>query len=455
MKKEIKDIFGGKTILILGLGLLGRGAGVARFLARTGAKLIVTDLKSKEDLAESLRGLKKFSNITYVLGRHRMSDVEKADMVIRSTAVRYDSPFVLRAKEKNIPVEMDASLFAKLMPEGVTLVGVTGTRGKSSVSYAAAHILGKAKSFKGSVYLAGNVRGVATLPLLEKVKKGDVVVLELDSWQLQGFGEARVSPSIAVFTTFMRDHMDYYRGNMRAYMKDKTHIYRYQKKDDVLITSNDTLRAMSSYGAPVPKSRVKKAREISADTKMRVIGRHQRINLGYAAEVCRTLGVSEGDIKRGIATFPGVEGRLEYVGRLRGVVWYNDNNASSPDATIAALDTFKKEKRDIVLIAGGTNKNLDLKVLASHIARIPKATILLPGTATDELLDMLRGLKYTSPVMCVESMKSAVSAAYDMAEKGDCVLLSPGASSHGLFKNAYDRNDQFLKEVKKLMRTSS
>ncbi|MBC8464788.1 MAG: UDP-N-acetylmuramoyl-L-alanine--D-glutamate ligase [Parcubacteria group bacterium] len=450
MKREIKDIFAGKTILILGLGLLGRGVGVARFLARAGAHLIVTDLKSEKKLAASLKGLKRYSNITYVLGKHRVKDVDAADMIIRSTAVRYNSPFVLRAKEKHIPVEMDASLFAKLMPEGVQIVGITGTRGKSTVSYATAHILEQSKSGTGNVYLAGNVRGVATLPLLEKVKKGDVVVLELDSWQLQGFGEARISPSIAVFTTFMRDHMDYYRGNMRVYMRDKTHVYRHQKKGDVFIASKDALSAMKAYGAPKPKGTVVTPTALSRDMKTKLIGEHNRHNLALAVEACRALGIAERDIAKGVATFSGVEGRLEYMGSIKGVEWYNDNNASSPDATIAALTAFKKKKKPVVLIAGGTDKNLDLRELALRIARVPKAVILFPGTATDALLDMVREMKQTLPIMYVESMKEAVSAAHDIAEKGDTVLLSPGASSKGLFKNEYDRNDQFIKEVKKL-----
>jgi UDP-N-acetylmuramoylalanine--D-glutamate ligase len=455
MKKGMREKFEEKTILILGLGLLGRGVGVARFLARAGAKLIVTDLKSEDELAQSLKELRKYDNIEYVLGRHRMSDVEKADMVIRSTAVRYDSPFVLRAKEKNIPVEMDASLFAKLVPEGVTIVGITGTRGKSTVSYAVTHILKEAKSFKGHVYLAGNVRGVATLPLLEKVKAEDVVVLELDSWQLQGFGEAKMSPHIAVFTTLMRDHMDYYRGNMRAYMKDKSHVYRWQKKGDMLITTKKGRAILKAYGAPDPKGSVREVAALPSNAKMNLLGAHNKMNLSLATEVCRALEISEQDITKGVATFPGVEGRLEYMGNIKGATWYNDNNASSPDATIAALLTFKKEKKDMILIAGGTDKNLDLEEFVDTIARTPKAIVCLPGSATDAILNLLSKKKHIPPIMCVGNMRDAVVAAYDMAKKGDVVLLSPGFSSKGLFKNAYDRNDQFLREVKKLMKTSS
>jgi len=219
--KELNTLFTGKKITILGLGVLGRGSAITGFLARHGAILTVTDLKSKEELKPSLDKLAKYPNIRYVLGEHRMEDMTGADMVMRSPDVRYDSPYVLAARDVGVSVEMDASLFMKLMPAGVRVVGVTGTRGKSTVSYAIAHILEQAKSCKGNVYLAGNVRDGATLPLLAKVKEGDIVVLELDSWQLQGFGESKRSPHVAVFTNLMRDHMNYYRGDMKRYAVDK------------------------------------------------------------------------------------------------------------------------------------------------------------------------------------------------------------------------------------------
>src|SRR3989344_154624 len=235
---DYKDYFKGKKITIVGLGLLGRGVGDAQFLAECGADLIVTDLKSKEDLALSLRKLKKYKNITYRLGEHNLGDFKNRDMIVKSAGVPLDSPYIAEAKKNKIPVEMDASLFAKFTP--ATIVGVTGTRGKSTVTHLIAHILERA--YPKHVFVGGNVRGIATLPLLRKTKVGDIVVLELDSWQLQGFGEAKLSPNIAVFTNFLPDHLNYYKGDMRKYFDDKANIFKHQKEDEVLVLGEQLLK---------------------------------------------------------------------------------------------------------------------------------------------------------------------------------------------------------------------
>src|SRR3989344_2124988 len=176
-ESSYRGAFKGKKITMLGLGLLGRGVNVAKFLAELGAELTITDLKSKEALATSLKQLKKFKNIRYVLGKHELKDFKNCDMVIKSAGVPLDSPFIAEAKKNKIPVEMDASLFARFTP--ATIVGVTGTRGKSTVTHLLEHILTRA--YPKHVFVGGNVRGMATLPLLKKKKIGDIVILELDS----------------------------------------------------------------------------------------------------------------------------------------------------------------------------------------------------------------------------------------------------------------------------------
>src|ERR1700739_343449 len=181
----------GKKITLLGLGLLGRGIGDAEFLAKCDAHLIVTDVKSEAQLAESGERLKKFSNVECHLGGHREEDFSDADLVIKAAGVPLDSPEVALAKKHNIEVAMSTALFAKYaMETGATVVGVTGTRGKSTVTqmiYEALRASGK------KVLLGGNVRGVSTLAMSLEVTPDTVCVLELDSWQLQGFGDLRIS----------------------------------------------------------------------------------------------------------------------------------------------------------------------------------------------------------------------------------------------------------------------
>ena len=159
-QKEFRD----KKITIMGLGLLGRGIGDAVFLAECGAKLTITDLKTKAELKESLKKLNKFRNIKYVLGKHDLEDFKNADFILKAAGVPIDSIFIKEARKHKVPIEMDVSFFAKFA-QGVKIVGVTGTRGKSMTTALIYQILSKNIKDR-EIFLGGNVRGVATLPLL-------------------------------------------------------------------------------------------------------------------------------------------------------------------------------------------------------------------------------------------------------------------------------------------------
>ena len=274
------DFFKNKRITVLGLGLLGRGVGDVEFLAKCGAEVLVTDKKSDGELAESVAKLKKYPNVTFRLGGHQKEDFEKCDLVIKSAGVRLDSPEIVAARAAGVPVAMSTALFAKYaMEEGAKVVGVTGTRGKTTVAHMIHHSLisafAKASADRrANVFLGGNVRGISTLAMLPDVKKGDIAVLELDSWQLQGFGELKISPNISVFTNLMPDHQNYYK-DMEEYFSDKANIFRYQKVGDVLIIGNsiaDKVRATQPPLDPIIPER------IPSDWKLRVVGEQNRGN---------------------------------------------------------------------------------------------------------------------------------------------------------------------------------
>src|ERR1700761_1157631 len=209
-----KDFFAGKRVTLMGLGLLGRGIGDAAFLAGLGAQLTVTDRKSEAELAASLKQLAGFPNIQYVLGEHRLENFQHADMVIKAAGVPVASPYIEAARDAGVAVYMSTALFAKFARQtGARLVGITGTRGKSTVTHMIHHAL---TGTDRRALLGGNVRGLSTLALLPEVRNGDIAVLELDSWQLQGFGDLRMSPDVAVFTNLLMDHLNYY-PDMDAY----------------------------------------------------------------------------------------------------------------------------------------------------------------------------------------------------------------------------------------------
>ena len=430
----------------MGLGLLGRSIAYTKFLAECGADITVTDLKTKPELAASIKSLSKYKNIKYTLGKHDLKDFKNKDMIIKAAGVPLDSIYVKEAKKNNIPVEMDASLFAKLA-DGVTIIGVTGTRGKTMTTMLIYEILkANEESLKGKVYLGGNVRGGATLPLLTKVKAGDIVVLELDSWQMQGFGDSKISPNISVFTTFMPDHMNYYKDDMKKYFDDKANIFKYQKNGDTLIIRPGMKKL-------IPKDI--KSKLIVANSKkvtgfqFIVPGSHQLDNLAAAVEVAKLFKISEANIKKAVKGFKGVEGRLQFVKEVNCVKIYNDNNATTPEATMAgikALGENTKRKR-IILIAGGADKGLETSGLEKMINKYCKDVVLLPGSGTEKLL--IKN-KLKTPFRIVKTLKEAAEISSGLAKKGDMVLFSPAFASFGMFTNEYDRNDQFMKIVSKL-----
>lgn len=456
--KNYKQQFKGKKITIMGLGILGRGVGYTKFLAECGADLIVTDLKTKEQLRSSLKELKKYKNIKYTLGGHKLKDFRNRDMIIKAAGVPLDSIYIKEAKKNKIPVEMDVSLFIKSAPK-IKVVGVTGTRGKSMTTQLIYEILKKNIKNK-EVLLGGNVRGVATLPFLENVREGDILVCELDSWQLQGFGEDKISPNVSVFTTFMPDHMDYYKDSMKKYFADKANIFKYQKKDDVLITSSEMKKFIKKSEAGGKFIIVNP--QLISNWKFNVPGEHHRRNLAYAVEVAKQFKIPVSEIKTTIASFKGLEGRLQLLRTYKGIKIYNDNNATTPTATIAGLEALASSRpylekisgsptsrtcENIILICGGSDKGLPLANFVKVINKNCKSMLTIPGNGTDRLL---KDYKIKVKTKVCNGLEDAIKEALTQVKRGDVILFSPAFASFGAYNNEYERNDEFVKIIKEL-----
>jgi UDP-N-acetylmuramoylalanine--D-glutamate ligase len=425
--------FKGKKVTLMGLGLLGRGIGDAIFLAKEGAEIVVTDLKSQELLKESVKKLKDFPNIKLLLGEHRLEDFRNKDFILKAAGVPLDSIYIEEARKNDIPIEMDASLFAKLAP-GILIVGITGTRGKTTTTTLIYEILKNA--YRGTiqdVFLAGNIRGKATLPLLDEVKHGDIVVMELDSWQLQGFGEAKISPHISVFTNFMNDHLNYYKGDLERYLEDKAQIFLHQKQKDYLVTTEGVAHLLTAkyYGNLQHPPEVVRKEDVPQDWKVSIPGDHNLENIALASKVAQIMHIPEHKVRETVENFQGVKGRLELVRTYNGVKIYNDTTATTPDATIAALKALAGHK-SLILIMGGADKGLDMSKLIEAIPEYCKHVIFLKGTGTDKL-----------EVDSLGSLEKAFQTALSVAVEGDVILFSPAFASFGMFKNEYDRGDKF------------
>jgi len=377
-------------------------------------------------------------------------------MVIKAAGVPLDSIYIKEAEKNKIPIEMDVSLFIKYAPK-IKVVGVTGTRGKSMTTQLIYEILKKNIKNK-KVLLGGNVRGVATLPFLKNVREGDILVCELDSWQLQGFGEDKISPNISVFTTFMSDHMNYYKNSMKKYFDDKANIFKYQKNNDVLITGPD-MRKLIKKSDTRGKFIIVDSQLIS-NWQFNVPGEHHRRNLAYAIEVAKQFKIPISKIKITVASFKGLEGRLQLLRTYKGIKIYNDNNATTPIATVAGIKALSscptsstrrrtpgEEKSSIILISGGADKKLPLGDFIKTVNKNCKVMITIPGTGTDRLL---KDYKINVEKKVCKDLKDAVKTALGLASHGDIILFSPAFASFGVYNNEYERNDEFVKIIKGL-----
>ncbi|HEX7651710.1 MAG TPA: UDP-N-acetylmuramoyl-L-alanine--D-glutamate ligase [Candidatus Paceibacterota bacterium] len=438
--------FRGKKITVMGLGLLGRGIGDVRYLASNGAELTVTDLKSADILAPSVEALSDVPGITYVLGEHRLEDFRGRDLILKAAGVPLDSEYVAEARKEGTPVRMSADLFFEYA--GIPAVGVTGTRGKTTTTYLVDAIL---KAAGKRTLLGGNVRGVSTLALLDKVDGGETAVLELDSWQLQGFGAAKLSPQVAVFTTFFPDHLNYYGGDTDAYLADKANIFLNQKPGDALILGAQCAELVrQKYGVQIRgKVVVADTGDIPSDWRLLVPGEHNRYDAACALASARALGIPDDVSRTAIESFTGVPGRLEFVKEHNGVKIYNDTTATTPEATLAALKALDDGSGNVILIMGGADKGLNMRELIDAIPLHAKRVIMLAGTGTS-LVNM-----FLPDASVYGDLDHAVEEALLTAGAGDVILFSPAFASFGMFRNEYDRGDQFMSVLEARTRNPS
>lgn len=457
---DIKDLRG-KKITVMGLGLHGGGIGTVRFLAEAGAELIVTDLKIKEDLAASLEKLKDLKNIEYILGEHRAEDFSGVDMVIKNPAVRWDNEYVKAALDKNVPVEMDSSLFFKFCKNPI--IGVTGTRGKTTTASLIYEILKAA----GKNPIKIGIGQISVLDKLRELKDDSIVVFELSSWRLSALGKYGLSPEVAVLTNLFQDHLNYYK-DIEEYLADKKNIYKNQKASDFCIMNNDNeiLRGLESeIKSQLIKFSYNKINEgksayvsdghicfsdgldekriISLD-EIKIRGNHNIGNILASVGVACAMGIEIEGIRKALVEFRGLPHRLEFVRELNGVKYYNDTTATSPDGAISGINSFSES---IVLICGGSDKNLDMAGFAKVIAEKVKAAVFLKGAATDKIISALKAQGEERESIIANSMNEAVAEARKLASDGDVILLSPGSASFGLFLNEFDRGDKFKESV--------
>lgn len=442
LSEQLSNKLRNKKVLVVGLGLQGGGVGLVKFLDKMGAEITVTDLRTESQLAPSIDKLKDISHKS-TFGEHKEEDFLKADIIFKGPSVPWTQPLIQKAEQTGVRVEMEASFFAAHCP--VPIIGVTGTRGKSTVTHMISAILKKAGR---NVLLGGNIPNVSTINLLSDIEDDTQVILELPSWHLSGFHRRHISPHIAVFTNIFPDHLNYYK-DMDEYIWDKKAIYLYQANSDYLIANKNLEDVISKDEY---KGTIHFFEESDFTESMKYLrGPHNAENAAAAAEVARLLSIGESHIATSLSQFRGVSFRQEVVGTKDNVFFINDSTSTTPAATIAALKSFPPEHT--VLILGGDTKNLPTTELVEALNSV-NSIVLIKGTFTDEILKDI-SQKYPNKTSSVfSSLSEAVDAAYRWATQiksgQSYVLFSPAATSFAQFANEFDRGGAFNQGVKKL-----
>ena len=457
-----------KRVLVMGLGLHGGGLGVTRWLLKQGAQITITDLRTADVLKPTVEQLSDVA-VEFVLGEHRTSDFENADLIIRNPGVPRESRYLQIAREKKIPIRMELGLFTELLPRGMSqVIGITGTKGKTTTTLMTGAILQRVNP---KTVVAGNLR-VSALELIEQIDAETPVVLEMSSFQLEEFEELKRSPHIAALTNIFPDHLNRYR-DMDEYAWTKAQIFLHQQPRDFVILNFDngisTRLRPKAIGQVIWFSRtraIKQGARLDKDwlvwndengshkilpVSELIAGQHNIENALAAMAITKAWGAPNEMISETLREFRGVPHRLELVRELDSVQYINDTTATAPNATIVALKTLAPRGGDIFLIAGGYDKGLPYAEMAQTIAQTNVRVILLDGTATEKIERALEQANAQTQIAArAKNLQDAIELGKNSARAGDIVLLSPGAASFGMFVNEFERGEKFREIVNAL-----
>ena len=463
----MKTNYSGKKVIVIGAAR--QGLAISRFLSNRGAHVVLTDSRPAADFAAESTTLADLP-VEFAFGGHPESLLQGADLICVSGGVPLTIPFLVTARNQGIKLTNDSQIFLEECP--ATVIGITGSAGKSTTTALVGLMAQKHFEMKNSshhAWVGGNI-GNPLIDDLDKMDEDDMVVMELSSFQLELM---TTSPQVAAVLNITPNHLDRH-SPMQAYIEAKSHILRYQHQGDVAILNRDDEGSWNlldqartdviSFGMKAPGHRengtyVDKGQimlQIGNDRlKMLPVewinlrGEHNLYNVLAACAIAAGATISLPGIQLAIETFDGIPHRLELVRELNGVRWYNDSIATTPERTIAAINSFEEP---IVLLLGGRDKNLPWDKLAQLIRKRVSRVVIF-GEAGDLIAEALGpkkpGQAMHSVVRCA-TLQEAIKIAHNQAESGDVVLLSPGCTSYDAFKDFEERGQAFRQWVNEL-----
>ena len=447
-------MFEKQKIFILGMARSGYEA--AKILISRGNTVILNDMKEESkqnpEQVEELRNL----GVNLFFGSHP-DDLfdESFDFLIKNPGIPIDHKYVLKARELGIEVINEVEMCYRLLPEGVKLVSITGTNGKTTTTTLTYNILKEA--YPDKTILAGNI-GYPLSSIIGKVKTGDILVNEISAQQ--GENLVNYHPNIAVGTNFFPAHIEFFK-TYDYYKSVKTKIFFNQTEDDVAILNienkdlNDALKGIKSNvkyfsssneinGIYLKDNAIYYYDEKVIDVRdIKIKGIHNVENCMCAIGVAKELGVSNEIICKCISEFRGVEHRLEYVDEIDGRVFYNDTEATNIKSTQIALASFDQPT---LIILGGLERNQVLEDLTPFMKNVK--VVLAIGQCRERVEEYVKSLNIKC--LCYEYMKDGFSELYSLSEPGDVILLSPATASWDQYKECEERGAEFKKLVNNL-----
>ena len=447
-------MFENKKILILGFARSGYQA--AKVLISRGNDVYLNDMKDrdKQDLSH-VEELEKLG-VHFIFGSHPDDLLDSSfDYLIKNPGVPIDHKYVLKARELDIPVINEVEMAYHLLPSGITIVGITGTNGKTTTTSLIYEILKKA--YPDRTVLAGNI-GYPLSSVLDVLKNDSILVIEVSCQQLENLIHFR--PNIAVMTNLSPAHVDFFK-TYENYKHVKAKLFMNQTSSDVAILNQDDDEVLEETSNVLStKKYFSSSREndgcylegrniyygseriISRDDIL-IAGIHNVENCMAAIMVAKELEVSNDIIYDVIHHFKGVEHRLEYVDSVEGRDFYNDTEATNTKCTQIALASFD---RPIILFLGGLDRGQDFFVLEPYMKYV-KAIIAI-GQCRDRVVEFGNHLKI--PTYSFERLHDGFYKGYEISESGDIILLSPASASWDQYKQCEDRGAEFKKNVEEL-----
>lgn len=459
--EEFNNYIKFRKVAVIGLGVSNMP--LLDYLHEKKAKVTVFDQRTIDQIPKEVMDIITQNSFEFSLGENYLSKLQGFDLILRSPSCLPTIPELVAEAERGALVTTEIELLIKMCP--AKIIGVTGSDGKTTTTSLIYAIL---KEAGYNTWLGGNI-GIPLFTKLPEMKSDDIVVLELSSFQLM---EMNVSPSISVITNITPNHLNIHK-DYEEYIDAKKNIFKYQDENGILVLNYDneitkecgkeangkviyfSSQEKLENGFIVDEGVIKECEDgvrkhIMECKSAKLRGIHNYQNICTALAATKTLVDTEKAVET-IKEFNAVEHRLEFVREVNGIKWYNDSASSSPTRTISGINAFEGE--EIILIAGGYDKNLDYTPLAKPVVDNVKALILM-GQTSNKIFDavtieMEKQNKNVKIYMC-NSLQEVMDTARRIANPGQVVLFSPGSASFDMFKNAYDRGNQFKQAVNNL-----